>query len=309
MSNSLQLPISKSLDLGIRSMRFTFHDHHQKSYPLQDALIEMGAELVFTSADLLLIDHDGTPYYQDFINKLCGLDTRVVVYPHGAGVFPAWDGVYEPHARTVAQLVVGSGQKEAMKTYGYPNPIHEIGWFWCEQKPFQPAQGTKTLFAPVHCLNNGYIHPAWMGRNKDVYTLLLSREVDLKVRHVGDARRSGIYPAYGVEYSLATHETMLSDIDEADVVIANGTFAHLAIARGKPTIMFDDGLPYQDQGKPALSWDLYKDMVHYPLQFFGCDIQANVSDDNLIADWKRRFIGKPMKREVLASTLREIYDA
>ena len=308
MNKSLQLPRSKSLDLGIRPMRLTFHDHHQKSYPLQDTLIEMGAELVFTAADLMLIDHDGTEYYQNFINQLCGLDTRVVIYPHGAGVFPAWDGVYKPHPRTVAVLVVGSGQKEAMAAYGYPNPVHSIGWFWCEQKPFQPPQGMKTLFAPVHCLNNGYIHPSWMGRNKDVYSLLLSREVDLKVRHVGHMRRSGIYPAYGVEYSLAKHETMLSDIDEADVVIANGTFAHLAIARGKPTIMFDEGMPYQDHGKPAVNWNLYKDIAHYPLQFFGCDIDANVSDDKSIADWKSRFIGEPMKPEVLATTLREIYD-
>ena len=308
MNKSLQLPLSKSLDLGKRPMRFTFHDHHLKSYPLQDALIDQGAELVFTSADLMLVDHDGTGYYHDFINQLCGMDTRVVLYPHGADAFPAWDGVYEPHPRTVAALVVGSGQKEAMEAYGYPNTVHKIGWFWCEQKPFQPAKDMKILFAPVHALANGYINPDMMGRNKGVYSLLLSREVDLKVRYVGDLRRCGIYPAYGVEYSLARFETMLSDIDEADVVVAQGTFAHLAIARGKPTFMFDDGECYEDQGRQAANWELYGEATRYPLQFFGCDMESNVSDESMIADWKSRFIGEPMKPEGLAATLREIYD-
>lgn len=308
MNKTLQLPISKSLDLGIRPMRLTFHDHDRKSLPLQDALIEQGAEIVFSSADLMLVDHDGTQYYQDFITHFCGLDTRVVIYPHGADAFPAWDGVYKPHPRTAAQLVIGSGQKEAMKAYGYPHPIHEIGWFWCEQKPFQPAQGMKVLFAPVHCLNNGFILPKMMGLNKGVFSLLLSREVDLKVRYVNDLGMCGIWPAYMVEFSKARPETMISDIDEADVVIANGTFAHLAIARGKPTFMFDGGIPYQDLGKQAVNWSSYRDAVRYPLQFLECDMETEVSSDSRIADWKRRFIGEPMKPEVLASTLREIYD-
>lgn len=308
MNKTLQLPISKSLDLGIRPMRLTFHDHDRKSLPLQDALIEQGAEIVFSSADLMLVDHDGTQYYQDFITRFCGLDTRVVIYPHGADAFPAWDGVYKPHPRTVAQLVVGAGHKEAMEAYGYPNPIHEIGWFWCEQKPFTPAQDMKVLFAPVHCLNNGYLRPEMLGRNKQAFSLLLSREVDLKVRHVRDLGQSGLWPAYKVEYSMAKIETMMSDIDEADVVVANGTFAHLAIARGKPTFMFDGGLPYQDLGKEAVNWGVYEEAVRYPLQFFECDMEAEVSSDNRIADWKQRFIGEPMKSEVLTSTLREIYD-
>jgi len=310
MTNPLQLPLSKTIDLGIRPMRFTVHDHHRKSFVLQDTLIALGAELVFSSADIMLIDHDGTEYYKAFIDALCGMDTKVVIYPHGADAWPCWDGVFEPHPRTAAVLTIGSGQKEAMEIYGYPNPIYDIGWFWCEQKPFQPAQDLNVLFAPVHVLRDGFIWQDNKERNGAVFSLLLARETKLKVRLSGNAAECGIWPAYGVQYTTAKPDTMLSEIDEADVVIANGTFAHLAIARGKPTFMFDgDGRVHSDRGIPVKSWDLYSDRVEYPLQFLSCDMEANVSDDSMIADWKSRFIGDQMKPEVLASIMREICDA
>jgi hypothetical protein len=258
----------------IEGLTFVVHDHGGKSLALQTAIIEQGGLIVQSNPDILLIDHDGTPYYQNIIDQFKG--ATVILYPHGSDAFPAWDGVYEPHDRTAGLLHHAAGYKMAMKAYGYPKPVKVIGWYETPIKAFKPVQTQNplVLFAPIHALGNGYMRTAHLTRNVMIYSWLLSLGGRLRVRHVGPLETNGLFPAYKVQFSPARFETMLTDIDEADVVIACGTFARLAIAKGKPTICFDGGLPYMDSDKVAEHWDEYAELVEYPQQL--------IKDDTLI---------------------------
>lgn len=301
-------------------MRFVIHDHGMGSLPLQDAIIRLGGEIVMSNPDILLIDHDGPEYYRDIIERTKAKKT--VLYPHGADAFPAWDGVWGPHPETDAVLCWADGYKKVLETYKYPNPVYPIGWYLTELKSFQPTEiieGTKILYAPVHRLNNGYIRHELLNRNQFVYSWLLAGisklNIDLTVRHVGNIESSGLWPAYKVTYSRARHDTMISDIEAADIVIACGTFARLAIALGKPTIMYDGDLIYEDgHRRPAMTWNEYKDFIHYPYQLYkdnntviGIDPECLRSDEGIL-EWRELFIGHEFADALFGNTLRMIYN-
>jgi hypothetical protein len=125
---------------------------------------------------------------------------------------------------------------------------------------------------------------------------------------------NGLWPAYGVEFSRAHIDTMLPDIEDADIVISCGTFARLAIAMGKPTIMYDGDLVYMDgHRRPAMTWDKYKDLIYYPYQLFhngkfhGIDIECLETEAGIL-DWKYLFIGEKFTDEIFCDTLRMIYN-
>ena len=122
-------------------MLLSVHNHQDKARQLMRSLIDEGHKFVFDTPDMLLIDHDGPAYYRRIIEKY---DVPTVIYPHGAGVFPAWDGVWEPHHKVKAVLTWGTAQAAAMKEYGYPNPVHpEHG------SPRTPEHNPRTPFTPT----------------------------------------------------------------------------------------------------------------------------------------------------------------
>ena len=243
------------------------HDHQGKARGLMQALIGLGHEFVFGRPDVLLIDHDGPAYYRNIIE---GVGAPAVLYPHGAGVCPAWDGVWEPHNSTKAMLTWGEGQADTLRAYGYPKPVHPVGWWLCERASFRAFEGElpKVLFGPIHPLNNGHLREEAKKRNARTYSRLLEMfnegEIELTVRHVGPLGASGLFPAYGVHYRVADADPV-SQIDTADLVVATGTMALLAMARGCPTVTFDQGMVYEDDGRQAEHWSEYIEEYPYSL--------------------------------------------
>lgn len=301
--------------MTVLSLKIRPYDQGGKSLPLQDALVRMGAELVLDMADILLIDHDGPGFYKNIIANV--EFKKLVLYSHGFDAWPAWDGSWEVHERTAAQIVPSPGIRKAMWDYGYPRPVYDIGWWYCPQRSFQPwdeGGDLKVLYAPTHRLGNGYIRPELAMRNKLVFSHLLAMDdIELTVRTVGSYVYNGLWPAYKVVYNTATQETMIPQIDEADLVIANGTFAGLAIARGKPTLMYDGDLVYSDNNIKAKNWEKYSEETRYPLQFIDGDgaviYDRHLHSDEAIRDWRDRMIGPPLDRNKLANTLMEILGA
>ena len=90
-------------------------------------------------------------------------------------------------------------------------------------------------------------------------------------------------------------------IDAAEVVVSHQTFAHLAVARGAPTVMMGESIiPRYTQSNgqyvTAKSWDKYRDLLKFPLDILNTPdpyalLQESIQSDALIADWKRRMIG------------------
>jgi len=91
-------------------------------------------------------------------------------------------------------------------------------------------------------------------------------------------------------------------------VISHGTFAHIALALGKPTVIYGQDFKYGDgpneqDYRYAAHWDEYKDFMHYPASNLG-ELYRNGAQ---IRAWRDKFIGSPMTEDRLAAALTKIF--
>lgn len=289
-------------------MKIAVSDHQNKARHLIAALQEAGHEILPRDkpADALLIDFDGpTGHYGRTIEMQYSYGAVIFVYSHGAAPMVAYDGIWQPSDKVSAYLAQAPGQKLVMETYGYPHPIHVIGWHYCKPRPFQPVEQVKrVLFGPWHPHANDYLHPERRNANQRVYNTLLEQAYDLTVRHIRPLYANGLDEVEGVKYVRGYTDNTLEDIDAADLVVAEGTLAYLAIARGKPVIMFgqnvqpldgyhDDMIGYVD------NWDSYADLMRYPYDYDDGDFGELVDRARRFEPlkWKERFIGQPLDAE------------
>lgn len=295
----------------------TFRDHQNKSAGLYQSLM-MDARFKIVPlgepADILLIDHDATAYYRQIIDTYKAIGTKIVLYPHGATAHLAWDGVWPVYDKVDAFLAMSEGQAETMHRYGYPKPVYVTGWHWCEIKPFRRSYNKRILFAPIHALNNGFLHPEVKRLNGRVHDALAKTAgKELSVRYMGDLDIIGIKPDERVEYHRGAADNSYHDIDTADLVVSFETFAYLSIARGKPTVMYRQEIPYFDGHdeqsiRYAKHWKQYGDFMRYPVTI-GQDglVSGNAFDPDQIAEWKQLFIGEPMPEGRLGDILESIH--
>lgn len=249
-----------------------------------------------------MIDFDGpVANYPAIIHHAYEQGAEVVLYSHGAPVITAWDGIWKPGPLTCLYLAQSPGQKWVMEAYGYPKPIKVIGWHYCEQGEFQPCADVKNvLFAPEHPHTNGYM-------------LAEARELTEKVYN--DLR--------GLPFTVTRHEgpvsldRSLTVIDEADVIVTYpGTFASLAVARGKPTILYAQTIqPHDGYSDATLKyvqhWDAYQGYMRYHYDISETNQQFTESVIRRAAmveetDWRDKFIGEQMKPETLMEILQKL---
>jgi len=84
-------------------------------------------------------------------------------------------------------------------------------------------------------------------------------------------------------------------------VIGHQTFAYLAVARGKPTLMMREDLPphtvSHGQTVYAQSWEKYADLMMYPLDILAGEpaelIRRACQGDAAAAAWRERFVSTP----------------
>jgi len=297
-------------------MRITLHNHQDKGRALARAISSQGHNVVPTNPDLLLIDHDGPEYYRSIINHVEPLGVPVWLYSHGAMSCMAWDGWWESHPHTGGYLAVGEGNKEIMTRYGYDREVRVIGWYWCGQMPQTQTTPHRVLFAPIHPLGNGFMRPEAREANRRAYAELLEQNIMLTVRHIGSLGANGLWPVPGVRYEQGRPDNSIVSIDKADVVVSWGTFAFLAIARGRPTVMYgQDVVPGDghnaDDMRYVQSWSKYRDILRYPLELFDSGptadiLKAAAAGQIDITDWRARFIGEQLNPEKLCKILEEV---
>lgn len=284
-------------------MKVTFYDHDGKGRLLADALRQAGHEIVDGGGEVALLDHE-LPTRAALLDR----HRRVMIYPHGGGN-PFAGKEWPAHPRTVCRFVPGPGQVDVLTTCGYSAPLEVIGWPYSDRLPFRRCEEPlEVLFAPVHQLWHGWIHPEARESNTRIHDMLAALPINLTVRFVesGDLAAIGITPRQGVTYHQAPMDVHdgIAAIATADVVVAGeGTFPSLAMAQGCPTVMHaqlrpDDDSPVLGRTE-ALSWELYREDARYPLDADDAYDAQSLMDllvtaahgDPDAAVWADRFVG------------------
>lgn len=268
-------------------------------------------------ADCLFVDHDhpGFGPRRALLELFHAQGKATFIYPHGAGVMLSWDGPVDPFPVT-AQFVIGEGQAEVMRRYGYPSPLVVVGWSLCLQRPFVPLDRVeRVLFAPIHPPSNPDFppFPEHTAANVAAFKACRSLGVELTVRHIGDPRVNGLPVIDGVRYVEGGYDNSIREIDEADLVVSNDTFASLAVARGKPVVQFgQDGNARgeDDERAPVKHWEAYADYMRYPFDIEDgpmSEIVAAAAVGSDAADeWRSLFVGEPLRPAVFCRTVEEL---
>jgi len=234
---------------------------------------------------------------------------RFFIYPHAARPslinthYPTWEEV-------TAQFVVNDHHAEVLRTYGYEKPLETMGWHLSPVEAFKPRhvdnRPIKVLFAPIHPRNAEIDRQMNYETFTRLYKFVLSGEVDLTIRHIGEIQQSGLPAMQGVTYVNGLMNQATHDMERADVIIGHQTFAWLAVARGFPCVMFAEDMPVHfrinNQYSDVASWNLVYHLFRYPLDILCEDdtmglLRRAAKSDCEIADWKNRMIGKPFETE------------
>lgn len=303
--------------LFIFPMQIAVSDWHNKAKTLIKALTAAGHMVVERTviSDALLIDTDfPVGNYRNVMGFQRKHGAKIFLYSHGANAFLGWDGIWEP--QTVdGYFCMAEGVKEVMGLYHtpYPYPIYNIGWHFCEMLPFQPVQTIKrVLFAPWHPHANGYLLPEIMDINTRIMAELAEKRGawEITVRHLRSLAENGLPWYEGVKYVEARPNNTHDDIDEADLVISVGTYAHLALARGKPTLMYGQDIIPHEAYQPGhfeavKSWENYRALMRYPFEWGEVTDLSVVTRDPVDA-WRKKFIGEPFQPAAFVALLERL---
>lgn len=287
-------------------MKIQISDHQDKGFQLRTAILNAGHEVVDSYPDLLLIDFDGPiAHYPRVIENAYAQGADVYLYAHGAMPLTCWDGVWKPHPYTKGYLAQTPGQKRVMEAYGYPYPIYEIGWHYCEQLPFRPTEARNVLFAPWHPQGTGYLPPEGAIANQAIFgNLVAMRGINLRVRHVGAIEHNNIEYLTNVTYEPSNRSLSgaVASILKADLVVGYGTIAYLAVALGKPCIMYGQNTePYDGYSPETLkyvkNWGLYRHLMYYPFDADGLTTDEltelmSFAAQHEASAWRKEFIGQ-----------------
>jgi len=213
----------------------------------------------------------------------------IMEYPHSA--LPPWwyDGLETLPDEVRCVFVIGEAQKEAMKIIAPRANVKVCGFPWADRVPFQNGKVERILFAPIHPSKKG-IRPEARETNQRIQ-LALSRLKGYQIfcRTVGDRKMQGIDEKIKMTYISGLPDGSTRDIDMCDLVIAEGTFLFLAVARGKPVIGINQNVPNRmnyDTRYPE-NWDKYGHLFKYPVDFDDAPL-PELLHQNEQTEWKER---------------------
>jgi hypothetical protein len=168
------------------------------------------------------------------------------------------------------------------------------------QKPDQPV---KVLFGPIH--PGGKALPAEkISANRAIFRELVQLAQDGKyevtIRFIHKMSDQGLRPSDAVKWVRGRPDGSTAEIDAADVVIGEGMFMYLAVARGKPTIGINQHLRMQTYANKGNNfprhWDQYGDDLAYPINYQQgkLDELIQLAASGEQTAWRERFIGESM---------------
>ncbi len=267
-------------------------------------------------ADMLFLDHEW---------RLKVIDRPLFLYPHTPYAFWFWDGIIPPSPRTVCNFVVADGARLGMERYGYPYRVEVVGFSRCPVKPFQATKGRDLLFAPPHPFKDGKfprpgdraIHQAAM-RFIAEHRSAFGRVV---VRYASDFHTYGL-ESYGFDEFLRDDivftcarelsvRDALQSMESFDLMISTATFGYLALASGKPTILYGyKGIVPGGRQGDVKQYELYRDLFEFP-----CPLECLTIDEVLrtcqaprpdVESWKALNIGHNFDVDKFISIVEEL---
>ena len=290
-------------------MQYWMNHHQHKGKPIEQALVSQG--WVFSQApDVALFDTArGKPVERRFRRG----GSTLVIYPHTAIASWWYDGLMELPNGFDAMLVIGEGQKQVQKIITPNIRLETIGWGYCPILPFKKPEAVRQiLFAPIHPSNTGVLRPEAKDVNARVYTRLLEmKDVQITMRVIGELENNGIWYSPKVITNYAKPDGSYAEIDAADLVIGEGMFLSLAVARGKPAIGMNQRISQKVNGSNQVPkrWNQYNRLQAYPIDFDDGNITELIDramDESQVSEWKKRFIGEQLQPEYLSDLLKDI---
>ena len=286
-------------------MNYYVCGHQHKGRPYAKALREAGHHLSPDNPDVALFDRDWYMHnnqkprgiVSDYIRK----GAAIMIYPHSP--LPPWwyDGLVplQEHVRCV--FVIGEAQKLAMQIIAPWAKVKTTGWAWCQQREFQPPQEVKhILFAPIHPSGHA-LRPEALEANRRIYNDLkdisCTTDIQVTVRYMGDLRIQGLHKFHRFEWIQGMPDGSTQEIDNADVVIAEGTFMYMAVARGKPVIGINQHLPARANKNADIftprNWEQYGPELAYPINYGEAGALEAAGKDNVfeqgkVKEWQAR---------------------
>jgi len=286
------------------SLTFSIQHHQHKGRPFSRAMRSNGWMRVQRNANVAFLNYTtNSDRWTQILDQIASERSTLFIYPHCPTV-PWWyDGIYKVDPRTKVLFVIGEEQRDAARIF-VPESIRieTTGFPYCDLLPFQGCKNPKNiLFAPIHGSNDKLpFRPEGIEANAKAFEALLKiPDIKLHVRYLGNnLERLGLWFEKGVHYIQGKPDGSYTDIDNADLIIAEGTYMFLSVARGKPTIGLNQHNPIRmnNDGRTPKRWDEYGSKVSYPI---------DASDGNLLDIlkfagqneahlWRERSIGKRM---------------
>lgn len=293
---------------------FMAFNHQGKADRFLDALNHGGKYFLWDTNQYRLLKFILTD--TDILGRRYKLDTmrqrgvgRFFVYPHAARPDLVND-IYKEWAHVTAHFVTSQGHVEVMEAFGYSRPLVPVGWTLCPIRDFQPKKDPrKVLFAPIHPRCSKVDQDVNRETFRRLERLARKDDIELEVRFIRSLSQSGLerieHP--NITYSAGVMNGDYRFLDEPDVVVGHQTVAWKAVARGTPTVMMAEDMPthVQMRDKPvvwARNWKHYEHLLAYPLDILATRdtlgvLRRAVKSDCEIADWRRRMIGGPFRRD------------
>lgn len=171
------------------------------------------------------------------------------------------------------------------------------------------------LFAPIHAAEktNNFRDEA-IEANAEIFEALLKLPSKYKIiiRYLNPLNSIGLRNHSRVILRPGKPDGSYFEIDKADLVIAEGTYMYLSVARGKPTIGINQHVcssqanGYGFKSFKLNHWNEYEKYLAYPIDFDDGDdlpglINRAVKEEQ--SEWKRLFIGDKMSSAYLSKLL------
>ncbi len=283
---------------------FCVFDHQGKTRFLTGALLDRGWQHTPPEhADVLLLDIDDpdAPGRSEMIDRCPG---RVVLYPHGG--LSAYDGYYQPDDRVDVHLVHGPQAVPLVEQLGLSREVKPVGWSyspWVDYTP--PREIRRVLFGPIHPYGSGFLFDELKQVNARVFTALQNTDVEVTVQMFGTPAMNGTQERRGVTIVRSSLVVDWRWIDQADLVVADGTLACLALARGKPVVMFGQevnrGLDEHNRPRTGtiVEWP------RYPIDFDDAPLPElfTAACDDTGGWWRDQFVGGPFDKNAFLDAL------
>lgn len=302
-------------------MRYFISHHQHKGIPIDTALKEAGWYSKHKKVAIALFDHcingSNPEVTRSIIKKYYDEGAMIVTYPHG--VTGSWwmDSIDNYSSQYVfANLVISEGQKY-VEEIRQPNLTHYIiGWSYCPLKPFlRKSDPLNILFAPIHASDRDQsLREEAIEVNSRVYEALLNlpQKYNITIRHLNPLGAIGLKPKSRITFVYGKPDGSYKDIDNADIVIGEGTYMYLSVARGKPTIGMNQHIPIRPNRKnekfKLKNWDKYGEYMAYPIDFYDDSLPNLIKEacNKETSEWKRLFIGNRMDGRKLSILLEDL---